>query len=86
MSDGAGEVRMIIAPILLVFDSFDRRYRSHLPASALPCNVVIPQAMTIVNSMHGYGINIHTTHTLYWTISATNVLVKIDGYTVSRAY
>ena|SRR6185437_5980969 len=60
-------------------------YRSHLPASALPCDVVMPQAMTIVNSMPGYGNQMFTTHTLSWTISTTSVLIK-KGYAVSRAY
>jgi hypothetical protein len=61
-------------------------YRRNLPASAMPCSVVIPQAMTIVNSMPGYPNQQYATHTIAWTIGSTTVTVGKDNYTVQRTY
>jgi hypothetical protein len=61
-------------------------YRAHLPASAIPCTIVIPQAMNIVNAIPAYANEEFVTHTLSWTIGTNTVTVKKDDYTVSRAY
>lgn len=58
-------------------------YRAH---STIPCSVVIPQAVYIVNNIPGYGDQLFATHTLSWTIESTSVTVQKDSYVVSRAY
>lgn len=61
-------------------------YRSHLPSSAFPCTATIPQAMTIVNNISGYGNQQYATHTLYVTIGTNTVTVKKDSLQQTVSY
>jgi hypothetical protein len=54
-------------------------YRANLPDSSFPCTAVIPQAMTIVNNISGYGNQQYATHMLSVTLSRNLVMVSKDG-------
>jgi hypothetical protein len=54
-------------------------YQQNLPDAALPCQAVVPQAMTIVNNIPGYQNNQYATHTLTITLTRTSVTVQDDG-------
>ena len=61
-------------------------YQQNLPDSAFPCQAVVPQAMTIVNNISGFGNDQYATHTLTITLTKTSVTVQKDGLQQTLTY
>jgi hypothetical protein len=54
-------------------------YRTHLPSTAFPCTATIPQLMTIVQNIPGYGDYAFASHTISYTINYPHGVVVTKG-------
>lgn len=61
-------------------------YQQNLPDSAFPCQAVVPQGLTVVNNINGYGNQQYATHALTMTMTKTSVSVQVDSLQQTLVY